>query len=258
MKWHVASALDLLLVDRGLVAEVEGFQRLHEREAGHGGAHRHVLAGLGGDLLGEHLLEEIAVGQFSRCGLLQQCLQPLPALEQAQLEQMLAETFQLGGVHATSSICSYTARSRTSTRMKDVGVGCRARRARAKAGARIARHCAGPMRGIDLQLMASGEHRMLGHHLAAMGDLPAWRPRAPRRPSCRSAATAPNSDWRRSPPASPRPPPAHGAALGRSSAGRACAPGLRLHARSARWAARGWCRARARQRPRSARPAVGR
>src|SRR5262245_62690387 len=49
--------LHLLPVDRGLVAEVEGLQGFHEREAGHRGAHGDVLARLGRDLLGQDLLE---------------------------------------------------------------------------------------------------------------------------------------------------------------------------------------------------------
>ena len=63
----------------------------------------------------QDLLEEVGVGQLLAGGLLQQRLQPLAALEQAQLQKVLGEPFELGGVHATSSSSSYTARSRTST-----------------------------------------------------------------------------------------------------------------------------------------------
>ena len=59
--------------------------------------------------------EEVGVGQLPRRGVLQQRLQPFPRLEQPQLQQQLAESFQLARVHATSSSCSYTSRSRTST-----------------------------------------------------------------------------------------------------------------------------------------------
>src|SRR4029078_222828 len=85
------------------------------REARHGRAHGDVLAGLGRHFFGEHLLEEVGIGKLFGRRLLQQRLQSLPALEQAQLEQVLAETFELGRIHATSASCSYTARSRTST-----------------------------------------------------------------------------------------------------------------------------------------------
>lgn len=52
--------LHLLLVDRGLVGEVERLQGLHEREAGHCRAHRDVIGGLGGDLFAQHLLQDSA------------------------------------------------------------------------------------------------------------------------------------------------------------------------------------------------------
>jgi len=74
---------DLLLVDRGLVGEIEGLQRFDEGEAGHGGAHGDVLGGLGGHFLGEHLIEEVAVADFLGGGLLQQRFEPLATLEQA-------------------------------------------------------------------------------------------------------------------------------------------------------------------------------
>ena len=56
--------LQLLLIDRRLVAEVEGLKRLDEREARHGGSHGDVLAGLGADLFAEQALEEVGIGQF--------------------------------------------------------------------------------------------------------------------------------------------------------------------------------------------------
>jgi hypothetical protein len=71
---------DLLLVDRGLVAEVEGLQRLDEGETRHGRAHDHVLAGLGGHLFAEDLFQEVGVGGIVGRGLLQQRFQAFPAL----------------------------------------------------------------------------------------------------------------------------------------------------------------------------------
>jgi hypothetical protein len=85
--------LHQLAVDRWLVAEVEGLQRLDEGEPCHGGAHGDVLAGLGRHLLAEHLLEELGVRQVVSSSLLQQRFEPLAALEQAQLPQVLAQAF---------------------------------------------------------------------------------------------------------------------------------------------------------------------
>ena len=58
------------------------------------------LLGLGRDLLAEHLLEEVGVGELLGGGVLQQRLEPLAALEQPQLLQVLAEALELRGVHA--------------------------------------------------------------------------------------------------------------------------------------------------------------
>ena len=60
MKWQLAERLDLLLVERGLVAEVEGLQALHEGEARQVGAHGDVLGRLRGDLFGEHVSRKSA------------------------------------------------------------------------------------------------------------------------------------------------------------------------------------------------------
>ena len=46
-----AESGDLLLVERGLVGEVEGVEPLDEGEAGEAGAHGDVLCRLGADLL---------------------------------------------------------------------------------------------------------------------------------------------------------------------------------------------------------------
>ena len=79
--------LDLLLVDGGLVGEVELLEALDEREAGQAGAHGDVLGGLGGDFLGEHLLEEVGVGELLGRGVLQQGLESLAALDRRRLRR---------------------------------------------------------------------------------------------------------------------------------------------------------------------------
>ena len=91
--------LDLLLVERGLVAKVEGVQPLDEGEAGEVGAHGDVLGGLRGNLLGEDLVQEVGVGELLGRGLLQHRLEPLPALEEPQPLQMLVQSLELGGLH---------------------------------------------------------------------------------------------------------------------------------------------------------------
>jgi hypothetical protein len=86
--------LQLLAIDRGLVGEVERLERFDEREASHRGAHGDVPARLGGHFLPEHLLEELGVGQLACCGLLQQRLKPLTALDEPQLAQVLSEPLE--------------------------------------------------------------------------------------------------------------------------------------------------------------------
>src|SRR5262245_2672165 len=146
-----AQRLDLLLVEGGLVAEVEALQALDEGEAGQLSAHADVLGGLGGDLLGEDLVEEVGIGNLPGGGVLEQRLEPLAALEQPQALQVLLEALELGGAHAGTSpaekaraveapgwsrtrgaaisVCptraSYSARSRIST----IGAGLPADRA---------------------------------------------------------------------------------------------------------------------------------
>ena len=61
-----AQGLDLLLVERGLVAEIEGIQAFDKGEAGEMGAHGDVLGRLGGHLLGEDLVEKVGVGEKRR------------------------------------------------------------------------------------------------------------------------------------------------------------------------------------------------
>src|SRR5262245_3358771 len=95
-----AQCLDLLLVDGGLVGEVEALQALDEGEAGELGAHADMLGRLGSDFLGEDLVEEVGVGHLLGGGLLEQGLQALPALEQPQALEVLLEALELGGAHA--------------------------------------------------------------------------------------------------------------------------------------------------------------
>jgi hypothetical protein len=83
--------LNLLLVDRRLIGEIEGLQGLDEWKPCHGGPHRHIpprhiLLRLGGHFFGQDLLEEVRVGEFLRGGLLQQRLQAFATLKQAQLQ----------------------------------------------------------------------------------------------------------------------------------------------------------------------------
>ena len=145
--------LHLLPVDRGLVAEVEGLQRLDEREARHGGAHGDVLARLGRHLLAEHLLEEVGVGELLRGGVLQQRFEPLATLEQPQLQQHARSSrSSCAGVHATSSSCSYTSRSRDLDRLRRRWARRPSAGALGVARARVAGHRARAVLGIDAEL----------------------------------------------------------------------------------------------------------
>ena len=92
-----AEGLHLLLVEPGLVAEVEALETFHEGEAGQMGAHGDVLGGLGGDLLAEDEVQEVGEGDLLGGGLLEQGFETLAALEQAQPLQMLLEPFELTG-----------------------------------------------------------------------------------------------------------------------------------------------------------------
>src|SRR4029450_3925455 len=95
-----AQGLDLLLVERGLVAEVEGVESLNEGEAGQLRAHGDVLRRLGGHFLGEDLVEEVGVGKLLGGGVLELGLEPIATLEQPQALQVLLEALELGGGHA--------------------------------------------------------------------------------------------------------------------------------------------------------------
>src|SRR5437867_6514345 len=96
--------LDLLLVERGLVAEVEGLEALDEGKAGQARAHGDVLGGLGGHFLGEHEVQEVGVGRLLRRGVLQQGLEPLADFEQPQSLQVLLEALELRRAHVPAPL----------------------------------------------------------------------------------------------------------------------------------------------------------
>ena len=98
-----AEHLELLLVQRGLIAEVEGLETLHEGEARQVGPHRDVLGGLRGDLFGEERVEEVSVGDILGGGVLQQRFEPLPALEEPEALQLLVEALELARTHADTA-----------------------------------------------------------------------------------------------------------------------------------------------------------
>src|SRR5262245_42565644 len=98
-----AQRLNLLLVDGGLLGEVEALQALDEGEARELGAHGDMLGRLGSDFLAENLVEEVGVGHLLGGGRLEQGLQALAALEQPQALQALLEALELGGAHAGTS-----------------------------------------------------------------------------------------------------------------------------------------------------------
>src|SRR5262249_9160737 len=100
--------LDLLLVDRRLVAEIEALQALDEREPRQLRPHGDVLGGLGSDLLGEDLVEEVGVGALLGRGVLEQGLETLPALEETETLQVLLKALELGRGHARASSVEQT------------------------------------------------------------------------------------------------------------------------------------------------------
>ena len=61
------------------------------------------LARLGGDLLAEHGVEEVGVGELLRGGVLEQGLQALAALEEAEALQVLLQALELRGAHGRTS-----------------------------------------------------------------------------------------------------------------------------------------------------------
>jgi hypothetical protein len=60
------------LIDRRLEFEIEGVERLLKREPRHRDAHGQVLLGLGPDLQGEELVEEVGVRDVALGGLLEE------------------------------------------------------------------------------------------------------------------------------------------------------------------------------------------
>src|SRR2546426_181070 len=98
-----AQGLDLLLVERGLVAEVEGLQALHEGEARQVRPHRDVLGRLRGHFFSEERVEEVGVGGLLRGGVLEEGLQALPALEEPQPLHLLLQPLELRGAHAVTA-----------------------------------------------------------------------------------------------------------------------------------------------------------
>jgi len=94
---------DLLLVDGGLEGGVEALQGLDEGEAGHGSPHGDVLFGFGGHLLGQKVIEEVAVGEAAFGGLLKAGLQQASDPVQPQVPEVLLHAFDLGAHRAPPS-----------------------------------------------------------------------------------------------------------------------------------------------------------
>ena len=103
-----AEGLQLLLVQAGLVGEVEALQAFDEGEAGQVRPHGDVLGRLGGHLLAEEQVQEVGVGGVLGGGVLEQGLQPLAALEQPQPLQMLLQAFELAGRHGVPAGGAHT------------------------------------------------------------------------------------------------------------------------------------------------------
>jgi hypothetical protein len=98
-----AECLDLLLVERRLLAEVEGVQALHEGEARQVGPHRDVLGRLRGDLFGEERVEEVGVRGLLGGGVLEQGFQAFPALEKPKPLHLFLQALELRGAHADTA-----------------------------------------------------------------------------------------------------------------------------------------------------------
>src|SRR5262249_53963845 len=80
------------------------------------GAHGDVLGGLGRDLLSENAVQEVGERELLGGGVLEQRLQPLATLEQAQAGEVLVPALELRGLHwGAWASASERARSRTST-----------------------------------------------------------------------------------------------------------------------------------------------
>ena len=75
-------------------------------------AHGDVLRGLGLDLLAEHGVEEVGVGELLSRGLLEQRFEAITGLEQAKPLEVLVDALELDGVHRPASMsASWTAKS---------------------------------------------------------------------------------------------------------------------------------------------------
>jgi len=67
------------------------------------GAHGDVLGGLGRDLFGEDLVEEVGVGELLGRGLLEKGLEALVAFEEPQALEVGLEPLELAGAHGATS-----------------------------------------------------------------------------------------------------------------------------------------------------------
>ena len=98
MNRHSAELLDPLLVDRGLEGEVEGLERLDVGELGQRRADRDVLLLLGGDLLGEDLVQEVGVGDVVLGRFLESRLEPLVDPVEPEMPEVVLD---MGEAHRT-------------------------------------------------------------------------------------------------------------------------------------------------------------
>jgi len=95
--------LDDLRLDRGLELPVEALERLLEREPRHHDPHRLVLLLLGGELAGEHVIQEVGVADILLRRLFEQRTQF--GVEPMQAEALVVRTqaLQLGRRHGVTS-----------------------------------------------------------------------------------------------------------------------------------------------------------
>src|SRR5271165_5958566 len=92
----------LLGINRWLELEVEALEGLLEGKARHRNPHLMVLVGFRIDLAGQQLIEEISVGNFLFCRLLQARGKLLFDLIEAQLMAVFAQAVELRGTHCAS------------------------------------------------------------------------------------------------------------------------------------------------------------
>ena len=91
--------LELLLIQRGLSAPVEGLEGLDEWEAGEIGAHGNIFLSLRGDLLGEDGVQKVRSAPLLGTGLLQEGLQSFATLEESEPLAVFLEPFTLDSGH---------------------------------------------------------------------------------------------------------------------------------------------------------------